>query len=466
MADSFWERFKPEIWAHKLPVILSILLGGIPVGAATIYQALTHDTLPDWLAKHGWPRLITLVEGWVSVVAIVAIVIVIRSLLAARKPQQAKQLPIATDSVPVIHATFDLKDIFRKHHRIEMNNPKPLILHNEGNVSAFEVTLSDVDLGGNRVAKFPMVPHVAGTPIEVMAEIEQAGVPLLGRHDLAGALTSSIYEKQSNQPWPGPKIEAYVLRITYRNVRGEWFESLCEIRVSDPPSYSDIKTVFVTVREIPRPQPPAETTQSPEPLTRAKPDFKVDVPAALPGVVKLDVNVFKTLSSTTAKGVPKGSVFPVVARFENIPDENSFSETETVSAHIVYKETSFANMELMRVDTGCWVDQPQPDISFPFRKARYLLLGGWSIAGKKPLKNEFKVFEYSPDLHRATEKSGSMAAPRTLLVEVVLTSTEHPESNYEYYFELNLLPAAPNPLTGGATLLHGRYTIRRLRKLS
>lgn len=195
---------------------------------------------------------------------------------------------------------------------------------------------------------------------------------------------------------------------------------------------------------------PNESRQDKKPTP--KPIFRVEVPAALPGVVDLDVNVFRTSNSTD------GSIFPVVARFENSSELGGFSETDTAWARITYKETAMQNLELARSDVACWVDQPIPDITFPFGKARYLLLGGWDLKGKQHLENEFRVFEYSRELHRATEKSVKMAAPRKLLVEVSLSSAEHPESVQNYRFELSLL----DPAVVGGRFLSGRYSIRQL----
>lgn len=110
-------------------------------------------------------------------------------------------------------------------------------------------------------------------------------------------------------------------------------------------------------------------------------------------------------------------------------------------AHIVYRERDFGNMELVRVNSGCWVDEPLPNVAFPFRKPRYLILGGWHVEGKKPSKNEFRVFEQSRELHRAVESPIKMAAPRKIVVDVVLTPNGHHELSREFRFELHLRSA-------------------------
>src|SRR5260370_15745658 len=61
---------------------------------------------------------------------------------------------------PVIHATYNLDDIFKNYHRIEMNNPIPVTLENDGQATAFEVSVSDMDLESGYVARFPELPSV------------------------------------------------------------------------------------------------------------------------------------------------------------------------------------------------------------------------------------------------------------------------------------------------------------------
>jgi hypothetical protein len=112
---------------------------------------------------------------------------------------------------------------------------------------------------------------------------------------------------------------------------------------------------------------PQEHQQAKDDQTKlsAKPDFKVTVPGVLPGLVKLDVNVIR-------KSKPNGdTVFPIVVAFENIPQPEGFGETDEVWAQISYRDKKFEVLEMERVSSGCWVDEPLPSITFPFRKPRF-----------------------------------------------------------------------------------------------
>ncbi|HYR75986.1 MAG TPA: hypothetical protein VEM96_09090 [Pyrinomonadaceae bacterium] len=72
-----------EIKKHPGWYFLAFLVGGLPVGIGTIWPTLTHETVPEWLAEHGWPRLIVLAAAWVAVAVIIALVIIVRSYQAA-----------------------------------------------------------------------------------------------------------------------------------------------------------------------------------------------------------------------------------------------------------------------------------------------------------------------------------------------------------------------------------------------
>jgi hypothetical protein len=78
-------RFWTEIKKHPGWYLVAFLLSGLPVGIGTIWPTLTHETVPEWLAEHGWPRLLTLVECWLGAVAVIAIVIIVRSYLTTRR---------------------------------------------------------------------------------------------------------------------------------------------------------------------------------------------------------------------------------------------------------------------------------------------------------------------------------------------------------------------------------------------
>ncbi len=177
------------------------------------------------------------------------------------------------------------------------------------------------------------------------------------------------------------------------------------------------------------------------------PAFNVTVPVTgLTGLVKLDVNVIRP-----AKPDEGGNLFPVLAQFENLPSEGgSFNDVQDVWAHITYREFDFLEMELARVSSGCWIDQPVADVAFPIRTPRYLMLGAWHI---KPMVNEFRIFEYSRELHRAEEKDVKIAGPkvpfvkdnnqitvaqRRIVIDVVLTSNGHHDTSCAYQFHLTI----------------------------
>jgi len=163
----------------------------------------------------------------------------------------------------------------------------------------------------------------------------------------------------------------------------------------------------------------------------AKPIFKVTAPTAFKHLLTLDVNVFRTV----APSEDMVGFFPVILTLENIPESSAFSETDTVWAQIAYIQHG---MELERV-VGCWVGHPLQAITFPFRTPRYLIVGGWYCKSKTPTLNEFRMFEFSRDLHRAMEHPSKMAAPRGLVVEVILTPNGHHDRHHKYRFILELV---------------------------
>jgi hypothetical protein len=78
-------KFWTEITRHPGWYLVAFLLSGLPVGFGTIWPTLTHETVPEWLAEHGWPRLLMLVGCWLGGVAIIAIVIIVRSYITTRR---------------------------------------------------------------------------------------------------------------------------------------------------------------------------------------------------------------------------------------------------------------------------------------------------------------------------------------------------------------------------------------------
>ncbi|MBV9927018.1 MAG: hypothetical protein JOZ96_18515 [Acidobacteria bacterium] len=192
-------------------------------------------------------------------------------------------------------------------------------------------------------------------------------------------------------------------------------------------------------------QPQAQEVQ---PTSAPRPAFKVTVPVtSRPGLVRMDVNLLRM-----AKPDEAGMLFPILVEFENLPTgKGKTAEVNDVWAHITYRDFDFMNAELARVGSGCWIDQPIPDVSFPLRTPRYLMLGGWHVDRTEPMVNEFRVFEYSRDLHRAVEKEVKIAGPtnpfvrvnnqveiaqRRLVVDVVLTSNGHHDDSCEYQFQI------------------------------
>jgi hypothetical protein len=183
---------------------------------------------------------------------------------------------------------------------------------------------------------------------------------------------------------------------------------------------------------------------SSSPVTQAAPvpSFKVTVPVtSRPGLVRLDVNVLRT----SRPDEKDGNFFPVLAEFENLPSgDGNFSEVKDVWAQVIYRDFDFLGVELARSTSGCWLDQPVADVLFPLRTPRYLVLGGWHTE-KEGSPNEFRIFEYSREFHRATEKEVKIMGPRKILIEqrrlvidVVLTSNGHHGSSSAYQFQLGI----------------------------
>lgn len=164
----------------------------------------------------------------------------------------------------------------------------------------------------------------------------------------------------------------------------------------------------------------------------SKPIFKILPVTTFPYSIILDANVFKATNKLRS---PK-TMRPIIVSFENIPKSDGFGENDEVWAHIIFREGVATNLELARVSSGCWIDEPLADITFPFRKARHLVLGGWYV--KQSDKNEFRMFEYSRELHRPVEKKIKLASPRNLMIDVILTPNGHHELSCEYNFDITL----------------------------
>lgn len=86
-----------EIRKHKGWYFIAFLLWGVPPVIATLWGPIVGSkTIPDWLAENGWPRLTTLVLGWLVVTMAIAFAIVIRSYLSARRRATEQALDPAT----------------------------------------------------------------------------------------------------------------------------------------------------------------------------------------------------------------------------------------------------------------------------------------------------------------------------------------------------------------------------------
>lgn len=73
-----------EIKRHPGWYVLAFILWGLPLGLGTIWPMVAGSkTLPEWLAEHGWPRLMILFIAWVVTGCIIAVVIIARSYITA-----------------------------------------------------------------------------------------------------------------------------------------------------------------------------------------------------------------------------------------------------------------------------------------------------------------------------------------------------------------------------------------------
>jgi hypothetical protein len=88
-----------EIKKHRGWYFIAFLLWGVPPVIATLWGPIMGSkTIPDWLAENGWPRLRTLVGGWVVVTILIAFVIVARSYLSAKRRTSEQALdPVKRD---------------------------------------------------------------------------------------------------------------------------------------------------------------------------------------------------------------------------------------------------------------------------------------------------------------------------------------------------------------------------------
>jgi hypothetical protein len=175
----------------------------------------------------------------------------------------------------------------------------------------------------------------------------------------------------------------------------------------------------------------AESAQAPQPERpqapiMAKPNLKARPIIPYPGFLKLNANILEPVSV-----VGPDVLMPVVIAFENVPDGGGFDETQTVSAFMSYHTPGPSRFEFSRVNQGCWINQPVADVTFPFRTPRYLVLGGWYT---KPVNDEFRIFEYSRDLHRPVLQDVKITFPFEILVRIILTPTGHVEVSQEYKF--------------------------------
>jgi hypothetical protein len=189
-----------------------------------------------------------------------------------------------------------------------------------------------------------------------------------------------------------------------------------------------------------------------------RPAFQVTVPVtSYPGLVRLDLNLFQKTKPAEDRTMPSNTFLPILAEFENLPlSDGESGEVKEVWAQIRYRNFDFLGIEMARVNSGCWVEQGAPDITFPLRAPHYLVLGGWKLTNKGEYpKNEIAIFEFDRNLHRAIEKT-QLPGPRQLLVDlskgtvrpsfkpmryvvqVALTSNAHHDQSCEYEFQLTI----------------------------
>jgi hypothetical protein len=82
-------------WVKQNPVLAVLtgaagfLLWQVPIGFLQAWSALDHKTLPDWLAAHGWPRLMYLLLGWYGLFAFVILAVAILLTRASRSSLEA-----------------------------------------------------------------------------------------------------------------------------------------------------------------------------------------------------------------------------------------------------------------------------------------------------------------------------------------------------------------------------------------
>jgi hypothetical protein len=156
-----------------------------------------------------------------------------------------------TANRPLVNLSFDLTDLFRDHAHIEIDNYQRVILRNEGPVTVFEVTISEIDLGDGWRVEFDLVPRLGIEERLIDANVTFEGLPVpLGSHDLAQALFRSVNSKAEAAFALDLAQITYPIILRFRDVGGRWFESLCEIRAYGQPLYQTVTIVFKAVNEV------------------------------------------------------------------------------------------------------------------------------------------------------------------------------------------------------------------------
>lgn len=119
-------------------------------------------------------------------------------------------------------------------------------------------------------------------------------------------------------------------------------------------------------------------------------------------------------------------LLPLVITFENslvLPDGDNrqIQDVNNVWAELSFHPVGMLDVQMARIATGVWVDEPLSDISFPVGVPKHLVIGVREYIGRNPGVNEFRLFQYSRTLHRAERMSTHFETPQHLIVKVKLT---------------------------------------------
>ncbi len=86
---------------------------------------------------------------------------------------------------PAVHVIYELDDFIVRNNQMNLDNPKPIVLVNEG-ATAFDIQISDIDLGRN-VIRFPVVGSLSkDVRAEVLVNVLHHGIVDGGRLEEKG----------------------------------------------------------------------------------------------------------------------------------------------------------------------------------------------------------------------------------------------------------------------------------------